>query len=227
MEDKETVYVCILPETSPSDSETEANNRKRDGFDGVFMMMSDLLEHPDFPDVTYLQDCPTIESQLALLCDIKPLTDTEKVYRLSEPRVLRWLTTKINSAVTQLTQQARYSQVNHNLFFLENPDDPLTLDRRQQFFADMLGEYLNDHWLDLLLTHYNNFEALEKQRQQLPTRVHELDRPEDYTTHRPTTASSSQDSPAKKAKTTTASRSLAKANLKGMKSMMSYFAKKT
>ncbi|KAJ1650479.1 hypothetical protein IWQ61_008733, partial [Dispira simplex] len=71
------------------------------------------------------------------------------------------------------------------------------------------------------------FEVLEKQRQQLPTRVHELDRPEDYTAHRTTAASAGQDSPAKKAKTTTASRSLAKANLKGMKSMMSYFTKKT
>ncbi|KAJ1920523.1 hypothetical protein IWQ60_006981 [Tieghemiomyces parasiticus] len=205
----------------------EANSQNRDGFDGVFMMLDDLLDSPEFPDMMFIRELPTIASQLSLLCDIKNITPSEFVFRLSEKKTLDWLEAKVESTLSRLTTDPEFHHVHKDVFFLDAGNDPTATDQKRRVIVDMVGEYLSNEWLDLLLGRFDGFSVLDGRDSQSQTLSQHHDRPEDYVMHaaRPLESSVSA-SPAKKAKTA-ANRALAKANIKGMKSMMCYFGKKT
>ncbi|KAJ1980422.1 hypothetical protein H4R34_002456 [Dimargaris verticillata] len=204
----------------------QANNQKRDGFNGVYMLLDDLLECDSFPDIYSLRTWPCLATQLELICDTKRITDSEMVYRLNESRALTWLCRKVDQTIDKLANAPELQSVSQNIFFLHNEHSPNATDEKRRVIVDMMGEYLNNEWLERLLASYGGFDQLEHIDRAGRTNSLALDSPEDYMTSRPHPASETPDSPAKKPKLTMAARSLAKANTKGMKSMMSYFSKK-
>ncbi|KAJ1974102.1 hypothetical protein H4R33_006864 [Dimargaris cristalligena] len=203
----------------------EINNQNRDGFDGVYMMADDLLESPEFPDIAYLRTLPQLWDQLRLLCDVKQITADESVYRLSEKKATDWLVSKVEAVCETLSTYPDYHHVNKHVFFLDNAANPGYMEKKKQLIVDMIGEYLNNTWLERLLDRYNNFAELEALKNRSGPQYNAQERPEDYASKGPRPTKVDQQGPAKKAKMTPAVRKLAKADTKGMKSMLCFFKK--
>ncbi|KAJ1976302.1 hypothetical protein H4R35_002757 [Dimargaris xerosporica] len=164
--------------------------------------------------------------KLELICDTKRITDSELVYRLNESRALAWLRRKVDQTMDKLTNAPELQSVCQNIFFLNDEHGPNATDEKRRVIVDMVGEYLNNEWLGRLLDSYDGFGQLAHIDRASRPNLLALDSPEDYMTSRPHPASETPNSPAKKTKLSVAARSLAKANTKGMKSMLSYFGKK-
>ncbi|KAG2175892.1 hypothetical protein INT44_000370 [Umbelopsis vinacea] len=221
------VLLPVLAETRKKSAESDGRFVQ---YDSIF---SDADEDKRYQSLHRLADIPGLSAQLGHLCDQQEYIKDEFVYRLNEDKTLKWLRLKVQAVADNVEKMPILLQfINEQLFDIDAPqtDTNIRSDAYTWAGIQVVSEYITDAWQEKLnksytLTKLESQVEEHKKKQEIQF--------QNYVTHDPTEfakakreASDLSDQGSKKPKLSAGQKTLAKANIKGMKSLSSFFAKK-
>lgn len=183
---------------------------------GYFIGLSQIIKSAEYPELSILRGmCKS--AQLALICDVKDGWDaTSKVYRLSDEKLLGWLKKK--------TDRLSVGLESHPSFDTLACSDEAKKHDASVAAIGLLSEYLSKDVLDVLMDAYGVTTKQVCAKQKVVKSYMSNTVTADGDTSRSEADSAAalkrkaEKPPAKKV-----NKKLAKVNIKGMKSMMSFF----
>ncbi|KAI8579723.1 hypothetical protein K450DRAFT_241180 [Umbelopsis ramanniana AG] len=221
------VLLPVLAETRKKSAESDGRFVQ---YDSIF---SDADDDQRYQSLHRLADIPGLPAQLGHLCDQQEYMKGEFVYRLNEDKTLKWLRLKVEAVADNVEKMPILLQfINEQLFDIDAPqtDTSIRSDAYTWAGIQVVSEYITDAWQEKLnqsysLTNLKSQVEEHKKKQEIQF--------QNYVTHDPTEfakakreASDLSDQGSKKPKLSAGQKTLAKANIKGMKSLASFFAKK-
>ncbi|RUS21437.1 ribonuclease H2, subunit B [Endogone sp. FLAS-F59071] len=173
---------------------------------GVFLTLDQLFDNVDNPSVARLASLQGFDASLAHVCDIK-VTQNMRAYRLNDDKAIAWLKLKVSRLSARFGSHTILRQLIQHI-------DAETLKEAQR--SGMRYAYVHN---------FADVKNLEQKYNQELQNYHQSS-PADYA--RSSAGGMAAEPAAKKSKVlTTGQRALAKASTKGMKSLTSFFVKKT
>ncbi|KAH8547705.1 ribonuclease H2, subunit B [Umbelopsis sp. PMI_123] len=199
-------------------------------YDSIF---SDADDDQRYQSLHHLAVIPRLSEQLGHLCDQQEYIKGEYAYRLNEDKALKWLQLKVQVVADNIEKMPVLLQfINEQLFGIDAPqmDTNIRNDAYTWAGIQVVSEYVTEAWQETLSKSYR-LTNLEKQVEEHKKK--QAMQYENYVTHDPTEfakakreASDLSDQGSKKPKLSAGQKTLAKANIKGMKSLTAFFAKK-
>ncbi|CAO3670979.1 unnamed protein product [Umbelopsis ramanniana] len=215
--------------------------------DGRFVQYDNIFSDADddqrYQSLHRLADIPGLSAQLGHLCDQQEYMQGEFVYRLNEDKALEWLRLKVEAVANNIDKMPVLLQyINEQLFDIDAPQTDASIRSDAYTWAgiQVVSEYITEVWQEKLSKSYSfiNVNNLHASLTNLENKVEEHKKKQEkqlqnYVTHDPTEfakakreASDLSDQGSKKPKLSAGQKTLAKANIRGMKSLTSFFAKK-
>ncbi|CAG8465225.1 7756_t:CDS:10 [Paraglomus brasilianum] len=197
--------------------------RKTSDSNGLFIPLEDILDGEQYPSLPKLSVLNNIEKYVGWVCDCQVMNSGKVVFRLNDEKVMAWLKLKISHILSNFDSFNSLKQLIQHMNN-DSIDDRLQKEIRLKATIEIVMEYLPLLWRERLMAVYN-FDALGRLE---VSNTQIADNPADYYARKTMRKEvlPPKGPPTKKQKLSTGQAVLAKANIKGMKKLTTFFAKK-
>ncbi len=185
---------------------------------GKLLAIDDLLLSDEYLDLSLLSSLPNLHDQLSLICDIQEISQNEFYYRLNDDMLMHWLEQKVATIVNNYDNYPLMKVLKSTESAIK--EDAIPEFRKRQAVL-LLADNLDKSTVQMLNTHLNLNEAVSFESKYAYFSQSTPGHPEAKKM-----AEKAVEKETKKPDLSHGQKKLAKANIKGMKSLSSFFAKK-